>query len=161
MSFISRVNAQKGSSMIEVLVSMMILLVGILGIAGMQTRGLSNTKSSYLRTQAAIFADDIFDRMRANRDAAQVGQYDTADSATVATTAYTYGSASLSASALAAADRSDWFRKVSSTLPLAKFTITTADDVTTLVLMWDDDKRGSVGNECGVDVTCMTFTSRF
>ncbi|HET8705752.1 MAG TPA: type IV pilus modification protein PilV, partial [Pseudomonadales bacterium] len=68
MKLISTINAQKGSSMIEVLVSMIILLVGILGIASLQTRGITNSKGSYYRTQAAIFAEDIFDRMRANRD---------------------------------------------------------------------------------------------
>jgi len=154
-------NTQIGSSLIEVLVSMLILLVGILGVAGLQTQGLTNTKSSYLRTQAAIFAEDIFDRMRSNREGAELKRYDVADSSTITASAYNYTTGGImTMQELATADLQDWYAKVSTTLPLAKFTITTDDEeIATLVLMWDDDKRGSVGTNCGVDVTCMTFTS--
>lgn len=161
MKLYSNLNAQRGTGLIEVLVSMLILLVGILGVAGLQTRGLNNNKSSYLRTQAAIFAEDIFDRMRANRDAASLGSYDVSDSSSIdADTQACMSTSACSATALATADLQNWFGTVKSTLPLASFTISRANSNTQLVLMWDDDKKGSIGTNCGVNVTCMTFTSR-
>jgi type IV pilus assembly protein PilV len=57
--------AQDGMVFIEVLVSLVILAVGLLGIAGMQTLSLRNTQSAYQRTQATILSNDIAERLRA------------------------------------------------------------------------------------------------
>ncbi len=65
-----------GYTLVEVLVAVVILSVGLLGLAGMQARGMRNSHDAYLRSQAAILAYDIADRMRANRDAALAGDYD-------------------------------------------------------------------------------------
>ncbi len=46
---------------------MVLLAVGLLGVAGTHVVGLKNTMNANLRTQAAIHAYDIVDRMRANR----------------------------------------------------------------------------------------------
>lgn len=57
---------QSGFSLIEVLVSVVIMSVGILGIAGMQVISLQQNRSSLLRTEALQLGNDILDRMRAN-----------------------------------------------------------------------------------------------
>ncbi len=67
----------RGFTLIEVLVAIVILSVGLLGLAGLQVSGLRNNQEAYLRSQATIIAEDVFDRMRANRAAAQNGDYDT------------------------------------------------------------------------------------
>lgn len=46
---------------------MLLLSVGLLGVAGTHAVGLKNTMNANLRTQASIHAYDIVDRMRANR----------------------------------------------------------------------------------------------
>ena len=46
---------------------MLLLAIGLLGVAGMHVVGLKNTMNANLRTQASILAYDIADRMRANR----------------------------------------------------------------------------------------------
>lgn len=56
-----------GMTLIEVLVSLIVISVGLLGIAALQTVSLRSSQGSYLRTQATALADDIIDRMRANR----------------------------------------------------------------------------------------------
>ena len=58
---------QQGSSLLEVLVAMLILAVGLLGIAGMQASSMRNVHSGYLRSQATLLSYDVFERMRANR----------------------------------------------------------------------------------------------
>jgi type IV pilus assembly protein PilV len=62
--------AARGASLIEVLVAVLILGIGMLGIAAMQATALSNSQSSIERTQAVMHTYSIFDSMRANRDAA-------------------------------------------------------------------------------------------
>jgi len=57
----------KGTSLIEVLVTVVILAISLIGIAGLQIFGVRQNHSAYLRSQSTILASDILDRMRANR----------------------------------------------------------------------------------------------
>ena len=57
---------QAGFSLIEVLVSVVIMSVGILGVAGMQVISLQQNRSSMLRAEALQLGNDILDRMRVN-----------------------------------------------------------------------------------------------
>lgn len=61
--------------MIEALVAVLILAIGLLGLAFLQAQGLKFNTSAYVRTQASILASDIIDRMRIN--GAQAGSYAT------------------------------------------------------------------------------------
>jgi len=65
-----------GFTMIEVLVALLILSIGLLGIAGMQTLSVQMNVSARQSSQATYLAYDIVDRMRANRQAALGGAYD-------------------------------------------------------------------------------------
>ena len=66
-------NMQKsgGFSMIEILVTIMILLIGLLGLAGLQTRAHTAELESYQRVQALILASKAVDTIRSNRKTAQ------------------------------------------------------------------------------------------
>lgn len=64
-----------GFTLVEVLVTMVILSAGLLGIAALHTATLRNNLDSVLRSQASALAADIADRMRANRNAALAGGY--------------------------------------------------------------------------------------
>lgn len=64
-----------GLTMIEVLVTLIILAVGLLGIAALQIVGLRSTGSSENRTQATLFANEIAERMRANISAVNSNQF--------------------------------------------------------------------------------------
>lgn len=69
---------QKGFTLIEILVAVVVLSIGLLGLAGLQARSLQFNKSAEQRSQATILAYDIIDRMRANRTLAEAGAYDIA-----------------------------------------------------------------------------------
>jgi len=56
-----------GFTLIEVLVSVLIISTALLGLVGLQTKGMHNTVDSYNRTQATLLASSIADRMRTNR----------------------------------------------------------------------------------------------
>lgn len=66
---------ERGFSLIEVLVALLILSVGLLGIAGMQTLSVQMNVSARQSSQATFLAYEIIDRMRANRQAALAGDY--------------------------------------------------------------------------------------
>lgn len=57
---------QAGVTLIEVLISLLILGIGILGAAALQLNALKYTDSSTLSTQASFIAYDMMDRIRAN-----------------------------------------------------------------------------------------------
>lgn len=61
---------QSGSSLIEVLVSLFILLVGLLGLTGLMVQGQNSQLESYQRVQALSLAQDMADRINANSAAA-------------------------------------------------------------------------------------------
>jgi len=68
---------QAGVSLIEVMVSVLVLGVALLGIAAMQATALRNGQSSLERSQVVAYSYSVIDAMRANRQEALVGAYDT------------------------------------------------------------------------------------
>jgi len=69
--------AQRGFTLVEVLVAVLVLSVGLLGIALVQTRSLSNNNSSMARSMAVIASYSILEAMRSDRAAAIAGTYNT------------------------------------------------------------------------------------
>lgn len=68
-----RSRQQGGFTLIEVMISVLVLLVGLLGVAGMQMLSLQANQGAYFRSQAVYIASEILDAMRANPTA--VDQY--------------------------------------------------------------------------------------
>jgi type IV pilus assembly protein PilV len=62
---------QSGASLIEVLVAVVLLSLGIVGLAGLQFNGVKFNHGAYLRSQGVSLAYDFADRMRANVSACQ------------------------------------------------------------------------------------------
>lgn len=58
---------QGGFSMIEVLITIAILMVGLLGLAGLQARVSTAEFEAYQRAQAVVILQDMVDRMNANK----------------------------------------------------------------------------------------------
>ncbi|WP_426175484.1 type IV pilus modification PilV family protein [Massilia sp. TWR1-2-2] len=72
-------SSQRGSSMLEVLVTVVILAVGLLGLAGMQVRLHVSEMEGYQRAQAMILLTDMANRFSLNRNFA--GDYVTGPAA--------------------------------------------------------------------------------
>jgi len=68
---------QSGSSLFEVLVSVLILGLGLLGVVAVQTSALRNAGHSLQFSDAARQAQAILETMRSRRSAALAGQYHT------------------------------------------------------------------------------------
>lgn len=72
--------SQCGVIMIEVLVSIIILAVGILGLAGLQARAVNAEFESYQRSQAILLLNDMVERIRMDRS--NMGAFKSISSAT-------------------------------------------------------------------------------
>jgi type IV pilus assembly protein PilV len=66
---------QQGVSLLEVLVSVLVLGIGLLGVAALQTSSMRNTNSSLERTMAVILTDTLAELLRANPQQARLGNY--------------------------------------------------------------------------------------
>jgi len=123
-----------GFALLEVLISVFILAIGLLGLAGLQITGLKSNHSAQQRTEAIVLVYDIIDRMRINKAAAKAGNYD-----------ITLLSAAPAASGVIAdIDRIAWLGAIAATLPSGDGAILTVSDVTTITIQWDDS-RGVAG----------------
>lgn len=66
---------QRGASLIEVVIAVLILAIGMLGIGAMQTVALRNSQSALERSQAVMLSYSALDLLRANPVAARIGSY--------------------------------------------------------------------------------------
>jgi len=100
---------QRGFSMIEILITLVIIAIAMLGTAGLQLNAMKLNKGSQSRTQAIFLASDIAERMEANKAAAIAGNYEIAAiTSAVSTTAVDCASSFCTAADLAAWDIRQW-----------------------------------------------------
>lgn len=103
---------QNGFSLIEVLVTMLVLAFGLLGVAGLLVGGVSNAASSESFTKASQLAADMADRIRANPAIAL--------SATSEYITNYADSAPTSPTTIAQQDKKIWMDALAAQLPLGK-----------------------------------------
>lgn len=118
-----------GFGMVEVLVTLVLLSVGLMGIAKLQLVSLRSVHASTVRGQAVLLAYDLADRMRANRfgivdlDGNAVGFYNSADGVNYqvpADNACTEGAgaaADCTIAEVAAHDLQEWNDSIAALLP--------------------------------------------
>ena len=60
-------NKNNGFTLIEVLIAMLVLAIGLLGVAALQFQGMKYNTDAYFRSQINFLVYDIADRMRLNQ----------------------------------------------------------------------------------------------
>lgn len=114
---------QNGATLIEALVSILLLSLGLLGIAGLQLNALAYQKSSWATHRIAEVTNDIAERIKANPAGATNGNYVYADTyANAKSAAITSNNCKTSGAACTTAqiandDLSDWLVKGQAALP--------------------------------------------
>ncbi|MCP4429372.1 MAG: type IV pilus modification protein PilV [Gammaproteobacteria bacterium] len=150
---------QLGLSLIESMVALLVISVGLLGIAALQVTSMQQNNSALHHSQAVWIGYNIADRIRANM--AQFGSYVGTDTNSTYSQDCTTGACT--AAALVVADQQDWATAVQN-LPGGRGTITQTAGVPDELLirvMWDDDGTGASGIACGGgsnDLTCYSVT---
>lgn len=115
--------------------------IGLLGIAALQTTALRNGQSSLERSQAVIQSYTIIDAMRANREAALAGLYNSA----------TYLCDGVGGGTLAGNDLDNWLNSLKATMGVAADTTTCgkvdcdAAGLCTIGIQWDDSRASDNG----------------
>lgn len=112
---VSGIKAQRGLSMIEVLIALVVLAIGLLGTAAMQTLSLEGTANANSRSVAFYLANDVIDRMRANSAGETAGDY--SDVSKAATTANCSAAAGCTAKEMAFNDLQEWQTSIATLLP--------------------------------------------
>ena len=72
---VSALRRNDGFSLVEVLVAVVLLSIGLLGLAKLQFWGVRHTGSAYFRTQATQIANEMAERLRANPGGVAAGGY--------------------------------------------------------------------------------------
>ncbi len=160
MNNISKKKQLSGFSLIEVLVALVILSTGLLGLAGLQAAGLRASQTSLQRSQAAILAYDMADRVRANITNAAINYH----LPTATATASCHTTVGCTAAQLAQNDMSEWNATVTQALPGGQGVIcidsspndgsSAADhdcdntgNLFAVKLWWDDDRNADTENQ--------------
>ncbi len=131
-------NKQAGVGLIEIMVAVLVLGIGILGIASTQIISLQMNTQSQNRSQAVLLAEDILDRIRANSDnpgayALAQGNAQGADNG-ACDTSFVPANASVSANDIAA-----WENSLACLLPAAERTVAVNGNTVTVTIDWDQD----------------------
>ena len=153
---ISRVKLQAGTTLVEVLVSLIVLSGGMLGIAGVHSVSLRANQAAYYRTLATTLTQDIVERMRANTSGVDFGDY---DNVAGAATASCFTSVGCNRTQLAAQDILDWTAQVAAAFPLgaavvcidstmpdgtaAAFACDGVGSIYAIKIFWDDNRDGT------------------
>ena len=124
---------QVGMTLVEVLVTLVLISVGLLGIAALQLTTLKSNQESYVRSQATTLAASMLDRMRSNQVGFVAGNYDMANDASGFDQAGASGT-------VAAADIAAWQASINRLLPGsdgdAAGRIVRNDRIVTITIRW-------------------------
>ena len=119
--------------MIEVMIALLVLAVGLLGLAGLQGMALRENASAGIQTQALYLSNDMLDRMRANWQAALNQDYDIAIGTAPASPAY---------EGMVLSDLTAWKSNLAE-LPGGDGAIDVSGSQVTVVVRWADGGSGT------------------
>lgn len=110
---------QRGATLIEAMVSLVILAIAVIGMLGVQVRTLMDTNTTSNRIQAMLLIDDLSERIKANPNGyTSLADYVFSDSRPIGST--DCGSGACDSTQLAAYDLDRWEENFKATMPNAK-----------------------------------------
>lgn len=158
-----RICTKRGFSLLEVLIAVVVLSIGLLGLAGLQFMALRGNNQSYERTQAHVLAYELADAMRANRVAAgrdKAFELDVDDPTPVVGTDCAAGPCTQADAAAFALAR--WHARMRVVLPSGNASIICSTPacgmnlVQTISVIWDENRLGVPSNVAGPATSCPT-----
>jgi type IV pilus assembly protein PilV len=141
---------QSGFSLIEAMVSLVVVSVGMIGIASLYGQGLRASSTALFRTQAVNLVSDMGDRIRMNREGgAAYGGAAANNSCTAA------GGATCTPAQMAAHDLFEWTARVGQVLPTGVGTVVvigTTPATYRIGVAWDEAGVGPQTHQIDVRV---------
>lgn len=146
-----------GFSMLEILVSLVVLSIGLLGLAALQTTAMRFNHDGHLLSIAVSQANMMADRMRANKAGVTAGDYNTLSGIPTPPACTTCSPAQR-----AQKDLYDWNTRNAAALPSGQGTVTAAGGLFSITVRWDNERTGVTGTGCSgdssVDLACVTVS---
>lgn len=150
---------EKGFTLIEVLIALVILAVGLLGMATLMTTSLQSNQGAYRRSQASLMAYDLVERMRLNRSQAITTDDYTLASDASASSNPSCDTAGCNPHQQAQMDMFQWRAALATALPDATATVTRAsNNKYTLTISWTE--VGSALKDSSAKTVTPSFSMR-
>ncbi len=155
------INYHRGFTLLEILVSVVVLSIGLLGLAALQSTSMRFNHDASLRSIATSQVNAMIDYMRANPQGITAGNYNNISGipgsapncSTVCTPAQ-----------IATLNAFQWNTDNATYLPSGRGTVTANGALFRVTVMWDNDRSGALGTNCSgnhaVDLTCLTMQVR-
>ena len=143
---------QGGGGLIEVLISLLVIAIGLIGLASLQTTSLQQVQATRFQQQANQMLADLSERIISNPDAAKQGFYD--GDYLGSTTPDAVASAGSTTASKAEYDRWLWYTKLQNTgLPSPRFKIATISGPNSgkfinITMTWDAKLKGVGAPDC-------------
>lgn len=175
---------QQGVSLIEILVTTLILGIGLLGVASLQVASVNSNQEGFFYSQATSIADDLASRIRSSKlsemmpgskldHPTYIANYAQAGAYTCATAPKSFCRANLGAAPsagcsdgvddladIAAFDRWDICKIAERTLPDGKVRVLSSGWRLSIVVEWEPAKaRADLGQKTSVNASCKAIIS--
>lgn len=133
---IKNISKQKGATLIEILIAVIITAIGLLGTAAMQNTSMKLSYDSYIRSQASFLAYDLIDRARANPNS---GPYTLNEDDNPPKTDC-FADDDCNSGKIRSFDLHYWKKQATQLLPDAKVSVTydAANSLYSMKIRWDD-----------------------
>ncbi len=145
---------QCGTSMVEILVTLFVIAIGLMGLFALQIQSLKLNQDGYMRTIATIQTYSMLDRIRANRTS--VSSLDYHDGSGIPSDP---GCTTCNPAQIAQQDIREWNQVNALMLPSGAGSISQSGNNFTITIRWDERRTGATGEGCSddsdLDLTCL------
>ena len=141
---------QKGTTLIEALVTVVIFAFGMLGIAGLLFRSTSIANGSYQRGVSTQEIYSLADAIRLNPEGARNGNYDSYTSPSAVAPCPACPPSGCAPAQVASHDLCEWSNSLIASLGGGKGVIARGDDVYKITVSWNDPKLGAQSNTMSI-----------
>lgn len=135
---------QSGVTMIEILITILVLAIGLTGVMTMEAVAIKTNHQAYLRTQAILQAQEMADRMHANLQGVSDGDYIMSTAPTTPTTNCL--SAACTTTEMATFDKWEWDQGNKKLLPDSTATITydSVAETHSITVNWKEEGNDTI-----------------
>ena len=146
---------QNGFTLIEVLVALLIFAFGMLGLAGLQLQAHQSMSYAQSRTAATMAATHLFERMRANINAVNSGDYafNSTSGLPAAVAACNTAAGCGTAAQMAQNDLREWILTLAQSLPILNGDLTFNSDASIRICL-DSSPTTGVPTSVGANINC-------
>ncbi|MBU0537564.1 MAG: type IV pilus modification protein PilV [Gammaproteobacteria bacterium] len=137
---------QRGVTLVEVLVAVLITATGVLGAAALQLNSTKFNQLANTRSAAVFLANDMADRLRANRERAVAGNYDLALDADAP-----------NGDTINDVDRREWLTELGLRLPEGDGSVVRDGSTFTITVQWNESRLAKTRDATAADTESFVF----